>query len=94
MAIEDRHCPRCGNLDTLVPLPDEENDERTTTLGDQVYAVKQFRCATCALSDLVEREAGRAARALPDPAPGEPAIGDGRVFVATPVDPPLLPNES
>lgn len=86
MAIEAKQCDRCGNYDTLVPLRDSENDERTTVHDGREFAVQQFRCITCALKELVEREARRAAKDEPEPGPGKPANDDGRMFMAIPTD--------
>lgn len=87
MAVESRQCPRCHNLDTLVPLTDEVNDALTTEHGGVTFGVRQLRCVACGLSDLVERDAARTARAEPEPMPGRPTSSDGRHFVVTPIDP-------
>lgn len=87
MVAESRQCPKCRNFDTFVPLKDEENDKRWTQHGDERYGVRQMQCKACALSDLVEREAGRVSEAEPKPQPGQPSISDGRVFIVQPINP-------
>ena len=79
MAVESRQCPRCHNFDTLVPLTDEDNDKKTTALDGVTFGVKQYRCVACGLSDLVQRDAARSARALGEPVPGKPTPSDGRM---------------
>ena len=93
MIVKARQCPRCQNFDTLVPLTDEVNDKHTTAHNGVTFGVRQLRCVACGLSDLVERDAARATRAQPEPSPGKPAPGDGRMFIVQPIDPDE-PDES
>lgn len=88
MSIESRECPRCHNLDTLVPLVDEDNDAKTTEHNGKTFGVRQLRCVACGLSDLVERDFTRAHQNDPEPLPGRPKQSDGHHFIVTPIDPP------
>ena len=83
MQWESRQCSTCGNVDSLVPL---KNDERNVAWPDgRTYVVEQFRCLACGAADLVRRDFQEAHKD-DKPVKGVAAAGDGRRFVARPVD--------
>lgn len=82
-AWEARRCSSCGNYESMVPL---KSDLRHVTWPDgQVFAVEQYRCLACGSADLIKRD-WQTAHEKDKPTTGQHAAGDGRMFVARPVD--------
>lgn len=93
MAAEHRQCPRCKNFDSLKPLVDDTaGDAKWSEHDGQMFAVQQFRCEACGLSDLVERDF-RLAHEQVKPVPGRALPSDGRMFVVHPIDKPPTRQE-
>lgn len=91
---ESDRCPTCGCYDVLVRVKTESKGHRKVTTDRNVrwaehdnraFRVEQFRCLACGAVAAVERDWNKDHENDP-PAKGRVAPGDGRIFLARPLD--------
>lgn len=86
LAWERTRCPTCGQIDTLVELPADVRHVTWTQHDNRIAEVRQYRCITCGAQDLQKRDFAKKHEKT-EPRPGEFIASDGRVFIATEIEP-------